>query len=265
MDSTIKGWLVLVLLFGTMVYAIAEEITLTTYYPSPRGVYDELRTRGDVAIGKLEPPGARLEIVGGGATSATSALRVRNVDQTPLLEVQNGGNVGIGTGSPAAKVEVAGQIKITGGNPGKDKVLTSDTTGLASWQPGTPSGAVMFFNLSACPTGWTELTSAQGRYVVGRSAGGTLAGTVGTALSNLENRPVGRHTHVVSDPGHSHTLPGNFYVHYVDPLIGPWLFRPDAPTKATTESSTTGVTIANAGSVDGTPAPYIQLLICQKD
>ena len=44
------------------------------------------------------------------------------------------GNVGIGmTTAPGAKLEVAGQVKITGGTPGTNKVLTSDTVGLASW------------------------------------------------------------------------------------------------------------------------------------
>jgi hypothetical protein len=33
--------MVLIVLVGTMAYAIAENITLTTYYPSPRGVSDE--------------------------------------------------------------------------------------------------------------------------------------------------------------------------------------------------------------------------------
>lgn len=50
----------------------------------------------------------------------------------------NGTNVGIGTSNPSAKLEVAGQVKITGGSPGAGKVLTSDAAGLASWQ--TPSG-----------------------------------------------------------------------------------------------------------------------------
>ncbi len=43
------------------------------------------------------------------------------------------GAVGIGTNNPTAKLEVAGQVKITGGSPGAGKVLTSDATGLASW------------------------------------------------------------------------------------------------------------------------------------
>ncbi|MFZ5552999.1 MAG: tail fiber domain-containing protein, partial [Bacteroidota bacterium] len=44
------------------------------------------------------------------------------------------GNVGIGTSTPGAKLEVNGQVKITGGIPGAGKVLTSDATGLATWQ-----------------------------------------------------------------------------------------------------------------------------------
>ncbi|NVO02981.1 MAG: collagen-like protein [Bacteroidetes bacterium] len=45
----------------------------------------------------------------------------------------NGGNVGIGTVTPGTKLEINGQIKITGGTPGAGKVLSSDATGLASW------------------------------------------------------------------------------------------------------------------------------------
>jgi hypothetical protein len=73
-------------------------------------------------------------------------------------------------------------------------------------QMGVPSGAVMFFHLSTCPNGWTELSAARGRYIVARPAGGTLGATKGTALSNLENRTVGRHTHGVTDPGHAHGI-----------------------------------------------------------
>ncbi len=44
------------------------------------------------------------------------------------------GNAGIGTQNPSAKLEVSGQVKITGGSPGAGKVLTSDAAGLGSWQ-----------------------------------------------------------------------------------------------------------------------------------
>ena len=54
------------------------------------------------------------------------------------VTIDDNGNVGIGTSNPGAKLEIAGQIKITGGIPGVGKVLTSDSNGLASWQ--NPSG-----------------------------------------------------------------------------------------------------------------------------
>jgi hypothetical protein len=60
---------------------------------------------------------------------------------SPLLIVKNNGNVGIGAVLPTAKLEVAGQIKITGGAPGAGKVLTSDAAGLATWQAPVGGGA----------------------------------------------------------------------------------------------------------------------------
>ena len=51
------------------------------------------------------------------------------------------GNIGIGTGTAlTAKLTVAGQVQITGGSPGAGKVLTSDATGLATWQSAALSG-----------------------------------------------------------------------------------------------------------------------------
>ena len=63
-------------------------------------------------------------------TGNESVAQISNAQFT----VQNDGNVGIGTTSPGAKLEVAGQIKMTGGNPGTGKILTSDANGLATWQ-----------------------------------------------------------------------------------------------------------------------------------
>lgn len=55
------------------------------------------------------------------------------------------GNLGLGQSSPAAKLDINGTIKISGGSPGAGKVLTSDAAGLASWQ--TPAVASSFNNI----------------------------------------------------------------------------------------------------------------------
>ncbi len=51
-------------------------------------------------------------------------------------------NVGIGTTTPSAKLDVIGAVKITDGTQGANKVLTSDANGLAVWQaPAAPPAA----------------------------------------------------------------------------------------------------------------------------
>ncbi|HSN49859.1 MAG TPA: tail fiber domain-containing protein, partial [Bacteroidales bacterium] len=68
------------------------------------------------------------------------------------------GNVGIGTFTPTAKLDVAGTVRITGGSPGTGKVLTSDATGLASWT--TPkAGTVTSITAGAPLTGGTITSS----------------------------------------------------------------------------------------------------------
>ena len=178
--------------------------------------------------------------------------------------------------SPAGNgnVIVEGKVKITGGSPGVNKVLTSDAAGEASWQAGAggiPSGMIAPFD-AACPTGWTEYAAAQGRYIVGLPSGGTLSGTAGTALTNLENRAVGQHTHTITDPGHLHG-PGTLkHMHGWNVTGGSsGSVSSDSLGAATggmsgnTASNTTGITIANSGTVAGTNAPYVQLRWCKKD
>ncbi len=53
---------------------------------------------------------------------------------TELMRIESNGNVGIGTTNPSSKLEINGQVKITGGAPANGKVLTSDASGLATWQ-----------------------------------------------------------------------------------------------------------------------------------
>ena len=44
MKTSWPSWVVVASLLGTTLYCLAEDFTLTGYYPSPRGVYEELKT-----------------------------------------------------------------------------------------------------------------------------------------------------------------------------------------------------------------------------
>ena len=74
------------------------------------------------------------------ATSAATSLRfftapVGSVIPLERIAITPSGNVGIGVSAPdpSAKLEINGQIKITGGNPGNSRYLRSDPDGLATW------------------------------------------------------------------------------------------------------------------------------------
>ncbi len=99
-----RGWVVLVVLLGTMAYAIAEDVTFVSYVPSPRGIYSELRSRdgikigssyftnptglnggliveGNVGIGKNNPA-CRLDVTDTSCLAALSAQTINTVDLT---------------------------------------------------------------------------------------------------------------------------------------------------------------------------------------
>jgi hypothetical protein len=71
-----------------------------------------------------------------GMSDATKwAIQLGN--NTATYIAGSAGNIGIGTTTPGAKLEVAGQVKITWGTPWAGRVLTSDAAGLATWSPVT--------------------------------------------------------------------------------------------------------------------------------
>ena len=72
----------------------------------------------------------RLFTIGNGTSSSSTSNAVT---------ILKGGNIGIGVSTPGAKLEVNGTFKLTNGSQGASKVLTSDVTGLATWQ--TPTAA----------------------------------------------------------------------------------------------------------------------------
>ena len=127
-------------------------------------------------------------------------------------------------------------------------------------KPPALMGMVMYFNLTSCPQGWVEVQEARGRYVVGLTPQGSRLGSQGMPLEDLEDRPVGRHTHGVDDPGHDHW--------YSPPVLtstssGSSKAGVGSPIKTSKEF--TLVSLKEAGDKEGTNAPYVQLLVCRSE
>ena len=82
---------------------------------------------------------ARISFVtGSNSNSRAERLKIGSngdiaFNSNQLFVQQSTGNVSIGSINPSAKLEVVGQVKITGGSPGAGKVLTSNAVGLATW------------------------------------------------------------------------------------------------------------------------------------
>ena len=139
----------------------------------------------------------------GNPTTGDGIIGVGSGAPASSLYINSTGNVGIGTtAAPGAKLEVAGQIKITGGVPGVNKVLTSDAAGLASWQapssPGVtlPSGAVFMMITGSCPAGTTDASATYAnKFLRINATQGTTGGsdTLSIAEANLPS-----HTHPVT-------------------------------------------------------------------
>lgn len=134
---------------------------------------------------------------------------------------------------------------------------------------GIPPGLIAAFN-GACPSGWTEFASAQGRMIVGLPSGGTLAGTVGTAMTDLENRT---HTHTYTQvPNHVHTLQvqgsttaSTSGTHVMTSTATGGSSRTTASPDAT-NNPTGGVATATTNSTSASNVlAYIQLRYCSKD
>ncbi|OGX30618.1 MAG: hypothetical protein A3D27_01435 [Omnitrophica WOR_2 bacterium RIFCSPHIGHO2_02_FULL_46_37] len=81
-----------------------ETLTLTTYYPAPYGVYNEMRAKR-MAVGDNYYSGSAYPWDTGGGCAGNE---ICNAD----LVVQ--GNVGIGTTSPSRRLHVAGDARVAG-------------------------------------------------------------------------------------------------------------------------------------------------------
>ncbi len=158
----------------------------------------------------------------------------------------------------------------------------------------TPSGLVGFFTGGTCPSGWSEVTAARGRVIVGLPSGGTNQGAYGTALSNLGPRSVTLsisnlppHTHDVNpapfaattgtDGAHTHTMLGGggaaggsnnleFYNGGGGYASSAGMSASGAHNHAiTVDVPGTTSTSTGSGAALDTSMPYLQLIACSKN
>ena len=152
---------------------------------------------GNVGVGGASVAGTGLNIASitqSGTNAYGLAVNAPGGATNNYAATFSGGNVGIGTTSPGAALEINGQIKITGGTPGASKVLTSDAAGLATWQAASaamtyPGSGVAVSTGSAWTTSLsaTELTGLAGLSTTGlvkRTGAGTYT-TDSTAYAPL--------------------------------------------------------------------------------
>lgn len=133
------------------------------------------------------------------AVSSNEKFNVFKTGSGDLLTVLGNGNVGIGSNNPVAKLEVAGQLKITGGNPAQGKVLTSDANGLASWQsaPGGGTGSFSIpynsgtLSFSSVPIFSVSNTDSDGLEGISSYFNGVGVRGVNTFTGSLSNQTVG--------------------------------------------------------------------------
>jgi hypothetical protein len=168
--------------------------------------------------------------------------------------------------------------------------VKAETEGLIGQAMGSLKGQIGFF-AGPCPPGWSEYAPLRGRLVVGVPDGGTVQGTVGQPLGNLEARShdhtytvVIAHNHKVDPPStptsgpglHGHSTVENNGVCGVPGVSGCGdgsKFSPDiGPGGDHSHSADIGPFDSGwAGSPAGTTAsadhtlPYVQLRACQRN
>jgi hypothetical protein len=91
----------------------------------------------------------------GGFRFTTTPSGVTGVERMTIL---NNGNIGVGTTAPAAQLHTTGSVRFAGaGTPAANRVLTSDASGNATWQPVNFAPAVqnrtIDFSLTAADSG----------------------------------------------------------------------------------------------------------------
>ncbi|WP_409480252.1 tail fiber domain-containing protein [Pseudobdellovibrio sp. HCB154] len=128
-------------------------------------------------------------VVGQGISTTSS--RIAMGIGSEQFTVLPSGNVGVGATNPGAKLEVGGQIKITGGSPAAGRFLASDASGLGTWTAltsGTITTALGYTPVASGSISGSKWTSVTGGINYASGYVGINATTLKVPLSvNYEN------------------------------------------------------------------------------
>ena len=145
----------------------------------------------------------------------------------------------------AIRAQTAEVVKTSG--------LTDDANGLV------PAGAIILWDGSSCPAGYTRLTAYDGKFLVGSSAAGSGGG------SNTHNHggATGSHALTISEiPSHSHGIRGHANAGGPGPN---WFPNTSDPVFTTTESAGGGAGHTHPiSAVDNRPE-FMTILLCKKN
>ncbi|WP_044557499.1 tail fiber domain-containing protein [Halobacteriovorax marinus] len=144
------------------------------------GISIALLSSKDMEI-RASESGAKIDMI------ADDFIKFNTSGSNERMRIIQNGNVGIGVTDPDAKLEVAGQVKITGGTPGVGKVLTSDADGLASWT--TPTSGTVSSVSATAPLSVTNPTTTPSLSIsqANTSTNGYLSSTDWNTFNNKQS------------------------------------------------------------------------------
>lgn len=127
-----------------------------------------------------------------------------------------------------------------------------------------PSGAVMAFDLAACPAGWTPMVPAAGRVVVGATTGLARGATAGADSVALSADQMPSHSHGVNDPGHLHQVPNTINYNIAPSFAGGPQGIGQATVNTTAAVTNVSVHAAGGGQPFDNRQASLALLYCKK-
>ncbi len=183
MESRLRGWLVVGVLLATAAYVLAEEISLTTYYPSPKGAYQTLSStstshfatyEGGVGIGTADPGTAKLAVMNGNVGIGTTSPAQFNGGPAKLHIAHDSHVWGLIESTNAGYASAA--IRFRTGAP-KEYLVGMQTTGVDG---SAPDGT---FTISDVTANASRLAiSSDGNVGIGTPSPGTVLDVVGTKI-----------------------------------------------------------------------------------